>query len=205
MIVQAVVEGHGEVAAVPILLRRLAISGNVHDLDILAPIRYSREQIIQGSVLTRAVGLARSRNADGILALFDADDDCPVEAADAVADRLADVAPDIRSGVVVANREYESWFLGSIESLRGRRGIATEAVSNPNPEGRRGAKEEITQRMSGSRAYSPRGDQPAFTALFAMDSAYRTCRSFRRMAKAFGELAELPNGEWPPAEWIDRI
>lgn len=198
MIIQAVVEGHGEVASVPVLLRRLASLGGVRDFQILTPIRYGRDAIVHGQALGQAVELARSRNADRLLVLFDADDDCPVEVAGAVADRLAEVAPDIESCVVVAQREYEAWFLGAIQSLRGRRDIAINAAPYLNPEGRRGAKEEITQRMVGSRAYAPRSDQPALTALFTMEDAYQTCRSFRRMISAFGQMAGLSNNDWPP-------
>ena len=202
MIIQAVVEGHGEVASVPVLLRRLANIGSVYDLQVLTPIRYGRDAIVHGPALGQAVELARSRNADWLLVLFDADDDCPVEVASTVADQLAEVAPDIESCVVVAQREYEAWFLGAIESLRRRRGIAINASSDSNPEGRRGAKEEVTRRMAGSRAYASRADQPALTALFAMENTYRTCRSFRRMISAFGQMARLSKDDWPPPALI---
>ena len=198
MIIQAIVEGHGEVASVPVLLRRLAGMSDVHDFQILTPIRYGRDAIIHGSALGRAVDLARSRNADWLLVLLDADDDCPVEVADIMASRLTEAAPDIESRVVVVQREYEAWFLGAIESLRGRRGIAINAAPDPNPEGRRGTKEEITRRMVWSRAYASRDDQPALTALFAMQDAYRTCRSFRRMISVFGQMAGLSDTDWPP-------
>lgn len=205
MIVQTIVEGIGEVQAIPLLFRRLAGVAGVHDLQIATPIRYSRHDIVAGLGAERAAGVARARGADSLVVVFDADDDCPVEAARAAAGHFASVAPDLASWVVVADREYETWFLGAIDSLRGRRGISADAASHDAPESPRDAKGELTWRMDGSRVYSPRGDQPAFTALFAMDSAYRNCRSFRRMAKVFGELAGLPNGEWPPTEWIDKI
>ena len=202
MIVQTVVEGVGEVQAIPVLFRRLAGVAGVHDLQIATPIRYSRHDIVAGLGAERAASLARSRGAVSLVVVFDADDDCPVEVARAVAEHFASAAPDLAIWVVVADREYEAWFLGAIDSLRGRRGILADVDSHADPESPRDAKGELTQRMDGSRAYLPRVDQPAFTALFAMDSAYRTCRSFRRMAKVFGELAGLPDGEWPPVEWI---
>src|SRR2546426_7135782 len=36
--------------------------------------------------------------------------------------------------VVLAHREYEAWFLASLESLRGRRGIRGDAEAHPDPE-----------------------------------------------------------------------
>jgi hypothetical protein len=104
----------------------------------------------------------------------------------------------------MAYREYEAWFLGSIESLRGQRGIRTDAESHPNPEQPTGAKGHLEARMEEERSYHETTDQPALTALFDLAPAYRRCRSFRHLIKVFGELATaggLDLGDWPPAEW----
>jgi|GEM_PF-1533454 len=48
-------------------------------------------------------------------------------------------------------------------------------------------------------------DQPALTALFDLAAAYRSCRSFRRMVRAFGLLASAAGaeiGDWPPPAWL---
>jgi hypothetical protein len=53
--------------------------------------------------------------------------------------------------------------------------------------------------------YSETRDQPALTALFDLAAAHRSCRSFRRMVRAFGLLASAAGveiGEWPPASWL---
>jgi hypothetical protein len=107
--------------------------------------------------------------------------------------------------VVVAQREYEAWFLGSMESLRGKRGISDEAESHPRPEEPRDAKGRVSAQMVGGRAYIETVDQIPLTSAFEMQSAYRSCRSFRKMVKVFGVLAEacgvrLP--AWPPADWV---
>jgi hypothetical protein len=102
-------------------------------------------------------------------------------------------------------REYEAWFLASIESLRGHRGIRADAESHPQPEEPRGAKGQLEQRMAEGKSYHETADQPALTALFDMQPTYARCRSFRHLVKVFGELATA-NGlilnAWPPPEGV---
>ena len=85
-----IVEGHGEVQAVPILLRRLAveIKPEIY-LDVPPPIRVKRQKILKEGELERAVELAarKSEPCDGILILLDADSDCPKELAHSLLDR----------------------------------------------------------------------------------------------------------------------
>jgi hypothetical protein len=104
----------------------------------------------------------------------------------------------------MAYREYEAWFLATIESLRGKRGIRPDADSHPNPEEPKGAKGQLELRMHPGRSYSETADQPALSAMFDMALAYRRCRSFRRLVKAFGLLAAgvgVVLDKWPPPAW----
>ena len=123
VIIQPIVEGPGEVSAVPLLLRRLCHEAQAWNVTIAKPHRRPRSQFVNQDTFQNAICLAgRASGRLGILVLFDADDDCPAE----MAPRLERWAHDAASGrpcsVVMANREYEAWFLASIESLRGREG-----------------------------------------------------------------------------------
>jgi hypothetical protein len=104
----------------------------------------------------------------------------------------------------MAYREYEAWFLASIESLRGKRGIRQDAESHPNPEQPTGAKGQLEDQMQQGRSYSETADQPALSAEFDMKPAYQKCRSFRHLVKVFGELATAagvsPQANWPPSD-----
>jgi hypothetical protein len=105
----------------------------------------------------------------------------------------------------MANREYEAWFLASIEALRGKAGILPDAASHPQPEMPRDAKGELERRMPSSASYSPTVDQAALTAHFDLQNAYRRCRSFRKLVSAFGTLAAAAGvapAVWPPAAWV---
>ena len=205
MRIQPIVEGHGELNAVGILIRRLLEEAHVWDVDVANPIRRSRGQLTQRTGFGLALKLARIQNGSGpILILFDGDDDCPAELAARLLQWASEEAADIPCEVVVAHREYEAWFLGAIESLRGERGVRTDAISHPSPEAPRDAKGALEERMQANASYAETIDQAALTARFSFEAAYGRCRSFRKLAKAFGALlrsiGRAPMA-WPPRGW----
>ena len=114
--ISSIVEGHGEVEAVPILLRRIAervAPGSV--VYFPRPIRVKRQQILKVGELERAVGLAaRQAGADGgIFVLLDADSDCPKRFAPKLLQRATAARRDRDIRVVLAKMEYEAWFLAA--------------------------------------------------------------------------------------------
>ena len=78
--VGAVVEGHGEVRALPILIRRICETHEVFDLHVEHPYRLPRTQMLNEK-LGGAVRMQRIRVGDNgvVLVLLDADDDDPGE------------------------------------------------------------------------------------------------------------------------------
>src|SRR4029450_10329381 len=73
-----IVEGHGEVAAVPILIRRIAeVVSPGRSLEVLPPIRVSRQRLLKEGELERAAELAgrKAQPDGGILVLLDAERD----------------------------------------------------------------------------------------------------------------------------------
>jgi hypothetical protein len=209
MTIQPIVEGHGEVAAVPVLLRRLRDLALIHPLEVNAPIRRHCTDFFEEAELRKAVRLALKQECDGILLIVDGDrdNDCPKDQAPEILAWAKDEAGTKPCAVVMAYREYEAWFLASIESLRGKRSIRQDAESHPNPEVPKGAKEQLEDRMEAGSSYQETADQPALSAQFDMEPTYRKCRSFRHLVKVFGELATAGGAElggaWPPAEWLD--
>ncbi len=127
-----IVEGHGEERAVPVLVRRWLQFRNFHryfevpDRAINAkgsgrlkgafdPIRHvGIEHYVQAALGNRP---------DAILIVIDADDECGQGAGNRrlgpeLLTRAARVAARVPVAVVVANREYEAWFLASLQSIR---------------------------------------------------------------------------------------
>lgn len=205
MTIELIVEGHGEVEAVPVLLRRLRDEGRASSLEFGRPIRRKRPELTQEGAVRKAVRLALLRSeCRGILILFDADDDCPAEVAPAVQGWAQAEAGPIPVAVVMPCREYEAWFLAAIESLRGVRGVLAKAASHPEPESPRDAKGQLEERMEAGRSYAETTDQAGLTATFEMAAAYARCRSFRKLVHAFGSLARQAGhlaDAWPPPAW----
>ena len=206
MKIQPIVEGHGEVKAVPVLLRRLGEEAGAYGIGINSPIRRKRSELTLESKLSRSIELARKTDVNAaILILIDADDDCPRDLGPRLQNAAQTVAREISCQVVLASREYEAWFLGAIESLRGVRGICDDACSHPEPERPRNAKGAIEERLREGNSYAETTDQAAMTARFDFGAAYRSCRSFRKLTKSFGELLSAlghPVEEWPPRRWL---
>lgn len=184
--VVSIVEGDGEVAALPVLLRRLGgwLSPGVA-VNIPPPIRVRRDRFLnKDEEFRRHLLLAAAKCGDNgwILVLLDADDDCPAELGPQVLRRVGGIVPHRRVSVVLANREYEAWFLAAAESLHGLRGFAFEHPKNFEPERPRNAKGWLGERMAGG-TYRETTDQPAFSARMDLQQAFDNSRSFRKLCK----------------------
>jgi len=176
----SIVEGQGEIAAVPLLVRRLgAILRPNLDMNVLRPIRVPRNKVIKQGELERAIEFAmrQSRPPRVLLILLDSDDDPPCIFGPDLAARALKARSDVIFSVVLANREFESWFLSALESLQGCCGLAKNLLSLTNSETKRDAKGELSKHMK-DRIYSPVPDQAKLTAKFDMDLARRNSDSF---------------------------
>jgi hypothetical protein len=182
--VASIVEGDGEVAALPVLLRRLSQwrRPEVH-VDVLPPIRVYKDRFLnRPEEFSRHLQLAAAKCGDmgWVLILFDADDDCPAKKGAAVLALAQAVIPHRRVAVVLANREYEAWFIAAAESLNGCRGFQSrETDAFADPEIPRNAKGWVRDRMPAG--YGETTDQPAFSARFDLDLAHQRSRSFRKL------------------------
>ncbi len=179
----AIVEGHGEVTALPILLRRIGEALEpARYVEVPKPIRVKRQKVLKEGELERAVRLAilQTRSSDGILILLDADSDCPKELASEIHARSTSVREDRRIRVVLAKVEYEAWFLASARSLGGERGLDQDLAPPPDPEAIRNPKGWLSKRMPVNKAYRETLDQPALTASLDLDAA-RSSPSFDKL------------------------
>lgn len=207
MRIYPIVEGHGEVQAVPVLLRRLLAEAQCHRVEVGRPIRRTQAQFRSKEEVEKAVKLALMQpDCAAVVILFDGEDDCPMEVAEKTRAWAQGTAGRVPCDVVIAYREYETWFLSAVESLRGKCGISGVADAPDDPESRRDAKGALEEFMPERRAYSETLDQPAMSAVFDMGRAHRRSRSFRKLVKAVGAaLSQLkqPLQTWPPPQWLD--
>jgi len=191
-----IVEGDGEVVAVPLLLRRIA--GEIDDLriiDVRKPFRVKRNQVVKPGELERYVELAaRSAGPGGsVLVLLDADDDCPAQLGRRLSQRAAKVREDLALSVVLAKREFEAWFLASAVSLRDRRGLRADLDPPHDPEAIQNAKGWLRDRRTDGFAYSPTTDQPALAAVMDLHLARANAPSFDKLWR---DLERLMNASY---------
>jgi hypothetical protein len=192
-----IVEGYGEVEAVPVLIRRIASNLNPElTIIIERPIRAPRNKVVKAGELERVVELA-ARNIRGQGAIFiilDSDDNCPAELGPALLDRAAQTRSDLPIAVVLANYEFEAWFLAAAESLRGRRGLRNDIHPPNDPEAIHDAKGWLSGRMENNRTYRETRDQPALTELFDLERARHVDsfdKCYREIVRLLGELQKV--------------
>lgn len=176
--VAAIVGGEGEVESVPILFRRIAETldpGMI--VHVKPPLRVPESRLKRAGELEKHVEFSARRvgRHGGIFILLDCDwpGGCPKNDAPAWLQRARSARPDMEISLVLANREYEAWFLAAAESLRGRCALPSDLIPPQNPEEIRGAKEWLRKHMPRIRKYRATVDQPALTSVFDIQAARR--------------------------------
>jgi Domain of unknown function (DUF4276) len=182
-----VVEGHGEVTALPVLLGRIARELGVyeHELKICPPNRISRSKLATPAGIVNAVeqGALRVPGDGGVLVLFDADDDCPIDLVNTLLASACDARKDKHVGLVVAKREFEAWYLASAESLAGKCGLPDDFSYPGDPEAKRDAKGVLSKAMmqASGHTYRETVDQQKLAKAFDMAMARERSPSFDKL------------------------
>lgn len=177
-----VVEGKGEVVAVPNLCARVLNHLGRFDWHVDAePIRHPRDRFVDPAGPTgrrpanalgiaRALAQARARpRCDAVLVLCDADDDC---AATWSRSSGGLAPPNLPTAFVMAVREYEGWLLHTVTP-----DVAHESV--------RGAKERLARIVPG---YTPMTMQLALTRRMDIAKVRTVSRSFDKFVRAIDAL-----------------
>lgn len=190
MRLQPVVEGAGDVEAMPILLRRLLIERHrIYDVEVLRPYRYG-ELARMSKNFDRNIRAVAKENAP-ILWTADCDDDCPVDWVSHFEQNLPAGFPvPIRFALFV--REFESMFLAEHQCLITRLALDPRTPRLGNPETHRDAKGEITRMMPAGAAYKEMVNQPSLTAAMDLSVAIGSSRSLRHLESALLSLVR-PN------------
>lgn len=189
-----IVEGHGEVESVAILIKRIVAAEHpLLQVDVLHPIRMPASKLKKMGELERAVELAarnlRAKGGGGILILLDCDDGCPAKDGPVLLQRATRV--DVPVSVVLAKKEFETWFIAAAESLRGHRDLPNSLNSTANPESIRDAKGWLSRQMQSHTSYSETLDQPALTAAFDLSLAKKRSASFDKCFREIRNLSAL--------------
>ena len=183
-----IVEGHGEQASISTLLTRLWIYLGGQHLDVLRPIRLPRGKVTQPRELARAVDLAVLKLRDGdvgqpglVLIVMDADRDLPCALGPELLASARKSRTDIDIACVIANVEYETWFVAGAESLGEDLEIESGQIPE-EPEKMRCGKGWVEGRIRASK-YSETIDQPGMTARLDLELCRRRSPSFDKLCR----------------------
>ena len=183
-----VVEGDGDAAALPPLLRRILAERLYEPGKIGRPVVAHGRNELEKKLDKFLNHAQRQHGCQGILVLVDADNDCPVEVATDLKAKAAATGVVIPVQIVYAHRKYESWFLASLETVRGHRGLPTTAILEALPEDIPNPKDWLSDQMPRGIAYKERADQPALSARIDIELAYANSPSFQQLCKAVERL-----------------
>lgn len=185
-----IVEGHGEDNAVRILLQRIwteLLGGEW--VQVIQPIRSKRTKLVQPRELGRAVDLAmlKLRSAESsdpamILVLLDADEDAPCRLGPELLEIARKHRADADLSCVVANVEYETWFVAAAASLSDQLDLSRDQRLPEHPEKSRLGKAWIQQRFLGVK-YSETVDQPSMTSRMDLRQARERSPSFDKLCR----------------------
>jgi len=190
-----IVEGDGEIEAVPVLLHKLLKGSGRNDIGVGIPLNAgSCSNLTKTGGLERFVQNAALRpDCGAILVLMDADKGCPLKIAADFVSRIKLLGTKYPVVVVIANSEYEAWFLASLETiagkdLEGRPGLPAGTVYlDSDIEGLAGVKGWLGRKFPEGRKYKETQDQACMTRLLDPELVQLRCRSFRRLCKAIDE------------------
>ena len=187
-----IVEGHGELRAIPILVRRvLEAQGILTGIQVLKAIREHRGTLLrQGGVERLAQATRRKARGDArILVLLDADDGCAATLGPQLQRRLERELGNNAGAAVLAVREYENWLLADAAAL-GQDSAFRDRINPPgNPETVEDAKRWLSARRITKHSYDPVADQARLSELVDIDVVRQRCDSFDKFWREVERLA----------------
>jgi hypothetical protein len=189
--VAPVVEGEGEYHCVRILLERVwrELLGGEY-LEVERPIRRASGQLLKPGGLQDAVRLAvkalndpaASDDPKLVLILIDADENCPAQLGPRLLTFAREADPVVDIACVLANVEYETWFVAAAESLSKYIDLASTPVVPDSPEAARHKKAWVEQRFRKGK-YSETLHQPAMTRAMDLTLCRRRSPSFDKLCR----------------------
>jgi len=206
--VALIVEGHSEVQAAPIVLRRIwgELFRSDDPLDVLTPNRDSQGKLLNKDGLRRKVVESRKRltkRQDGyrglILILIDTEKrGCPKEQAPQLLGWAREAHSDADIACVMPNPMFETWFAACATSLAGHNDLPATVATPNDPEGKRLGKTWIRNALPRSRKYSETADAPRFAARMNLVECRANAPSFDKLCRVL-EARLPPRPPEPPS------
>lgn len=172
--VAPIVEGYGDVDAVPALLRRLLPTA-----AIKRPVRFPKSMLQEERHLTRAAGIADSniRSRGAVILVLDADKDCAKTLGPQLLSGLSRALPGRICRVAVAVREFESWIRGGLPGF-----------TMPDADAAGKPKDWLREQFG---RYAETADQARLISEADLELLATRSRSFRHLRHVCEELKEM--------------
>ena len=193
-----IVEGQGDVEAFPVLLRKLLqLRYHRYEVEVAEPKKAGGSGKLVKELERYLLYAATTPGCGSILVLRDADDKCPRALAKDLASRSKALRLNKPTAIVCAKREYEAWFLASLETIRGKARISGTASFTGDIESLSDVKGWLGGQMPPGRTYKETVDQARLTSLIDLSLAYANSRSFRRLCHAVEQLLDAMDSGLP--------
>ena len=193
-----IIEGPGDEAAVPLLLRKIAHEHGIYDFNPCShPIQGPNlPKLAVDGMLERFVGYAQSRSdGDSVLVCVDTDGACPKTNVENLARRLKAMHLTKKVGLCFFHCEFEAMAITCLDLVSARfpefgwrmedwtGDIAAEDI--------RGAKGYLTRHMRKGKAYKETRDQVRFVEKLDMSRLRLKSRAFQHLEKTWKWLVDM--------------
>ncbi|KPA11318.1 hypothetical protein MHK_008468 [Candidatus Magnetomorum sp. HK-1] len=187
-----IIEGHGEKDAVPLLLRRILSLYEMWHWSVAKPIQVGNLNKLKLKLSSFIKYALKYQDCAGILILLDLDDGCPALENKKLSELLSNLYLNCPVPVVFAHREYEAWFLASIETIANdsKNKFPKDLTFSKDVESKRGVKEWLSSQLPSGYSYKPTVDQARFTNLIDICIAQQRSRSFKRLCHAVEQIVK---------------
>ena len=185
-------EGHGELRAIPILVRRiLEAQGILTGVQVLKAIREHRGTLLKQGGVERLAQAARrkARSEARVLVVLDADDDCAATLGPQLQGRLERELGNNAAAAVLPVREYENWLIANASALSSDSAFRDRISPPGNPETISDAKRWLSERRTDRHSYRPTIDQARLTELVDLEIVRQRCPSFDKFWREVERLA----------------
>ena len=192
-----IIEGDGDVRAIPVLIRRILAENEVFDVVVLPTQRRGEYPTVSKHFDT--FFLAATKENAPILWVMDFDAkgyECPYAEANKLINRALVLRPGWPVKIAFLVKEYESLFLYDENATRRVFSDIAKQVEFPaNPQEIRGAKEWLSAHRPRGMAYKETVHQEKITAHLDLKLLRERCRDFVHLEKATLHLvdSEIPN------------
>lgn len=183
-----VVEGAGDVAAAPELIRRTLQEQKRFDVRLLRPYRVGDIHVTKKKLPNLMRSFAKEQA--NILWILDGDDGCAVEHATELKRLVPSDCRSIPLEFCFLVREYESLFLADIDTTRSALGIAKPVPLPADLESLRGVKEFLSKHMPRGKTYKETVDQVRLTSKLDLGIVRKRSRSFRHLESALLRITD---------------